>query len=113
MNFKTLIVMIGLVGLMTVPAFAGSVTFDFVFFAAGNEHGQSTETFFSDGLSVNTSARNLANTVDFNIYLDDLLGGDPNKPGGLGVCQTANCAGSSDDNLTIGEVLARIMHKLL
>ena len=110
MNFKTLIVMMGLVGLMTVPGFAGSVTFDFVAFAAAPplfEHGALQETFTESGLSVTASARNLTNTSDLNMYLDGLAFGG--KDGGLGVCETLTlsfqCNPSSDDNLTLGEVL--------
>ena len=63
MNFKTLIVMIGLVGLVTGPAFAGQVTFDFVDLAAVlGEHGTADpgETFTDlSGLSVTASGRSL------------------------------------------------------
>jgi len=93
---------------LTRPAHA--VTLDFVALAAGNEHSFATETFpdvGGSGISVTATARALSdNTGPFDDtppwgYLDDLLSGDP---AGLGVCQTANCAGSSDDNISLNEV---------
>ena len=117
MNFKTLIVMIGLVGLVTGPAFAGQVTFDFVDLAAVlGEHGTADpgETFTDlSGLSVTASGRSLDGLTPYFMYLDGLLGGNASKPGGLGVCQSLNCAGSSDDNLTIGEVLVLKFDRLV
>lgn len=91
------------------PAGAASFTLDFVALAAGNEHSFLTETFSNiDGgtVAATVTARALADsTPPYDDaapygYLDDLSGG----PGGLGVCQTVNCAGSPDDNLSLREV---------
>jgi hypothetical protein len=89
---------------------AGAFTMDFVAEAAGNEHSFLTETFTNvdgSGIDVTASARLLADTAaPFDTaapygYLDDLSGGND---GGLGVCPTANCGGSPEDNISLREV---------
>jgi len=88
---------------------AGAANMDFVAEAAGNEHSFLTETFTNvdgSGIDVTASARALADNIppyDTTApygYLDDLSGG----PGGLGVCPTANCEGSPEDNISLREV---------
>lgn len=101
---------LALVGLAAVAQPAGAVTLDFVALASGNEHSFLTEPFANiggSGITATVTARDLTDsTPPFDTtgpwgYLDDVFsGGD----GGLGVCQTSNCAGSSDDNISAGEV---------
>lgn len=96
------------VALLASPSRA--ITLDFVSLASGNEHSFASETFSNidgSGISATVTARDLTDvTGPFSSappygYLDDLFnGGD----GGLGVCQTVNCAGSPDDNISLGEV---------
>jgi hypothetical protein len=80
-------------------AHAVIATFDFVALAAGNEGIFTSAT--NNGVTVTGSASGFANSV---AYLDDLSGG---LPAGLGVCSTGNgaCAGTPDDNVTVGETL--------
>ncbi len=111
----------GTLGLMltlfSAPAFAAS--FDFQNLAdtnadAGGTGESAWETFQTtdSGITVTATARNLANTQDYFVYMDR---GDA----GMGVCKTLNagaplgaqnggtnrCAPSSDDNITFDEVL--------
>jgi hypothetical protein len=99
-------------------AWAALVTFDFATFGAGGvpagatnwtnhpvvgEHAYSPSFF----LTVNGLTVTAAGTYNGNpayVYLDGLDGGNP---AGMGVCHTpgGNCAGSTDDNVTAGEVL--------
>ena len=83
---------------------ASATTFDFVAYAVNNEHGATSETFTNEGLSVTASGRDLANSVNYFMYLDDLSGGNP---GGLGVCKNggADCNPSEEDSLGPNEVL--------
>lgn len=94
---------------------AQSFTADFVAAASGSEGaGIPSMTFLNaggSGITITATARDLSDSVGVSLptapypYLDDLFNGNP---GGLGVCQTASCAGSSDDNIGwagIGEVL--------
>ncbi len=93
------------VTLGAAPA-AHAVTFDFVAYAAGNEHGAVSETLTNGGLSVTVSGRSLDNTLTYLAYFDDLSGGEP---GGLGVCKhvgvSGECDPDQDDNLGHNEVL--------
>lgn len=101
--------LVGLAGLAN-PAGAATFTLDFVALASGNEHSFLSENFANiegSGISATVLARDLADgTPPFGGtppygYLDDVFdGGD----GGLGVCQTSDCAGSSDDNISLREV---------
>lgn len=83
---------------------AHAVTFDFVAFAAGNEHGAFTQNFTSGGLSLSTTALHGQNAA--YVYLDDLSGG---QPGGLGVCtaisNSGECIEGVDDNIGANEYL--------
>jgi hypothetical protein len=101
------------VAAMAVAALpAGAATMDFVAEAAANEHSFLTETFTNvdgSGIDVTASARLLADndnvppydtTAPYG-YLDDLSGGND---GGLGVCPSADCEGSPEDNISLREV---------
>lgn len=84
---------------------AHAVSFDFVAYAAGNEHGAVSETFTQGSLSVTASGRSLDGSATYLMYLDDLSGGGP---GGLGVCKSTvgtECVPGDDDNLSKSEVL--------
>ena len=96
-------------------ASAQAFSIDFVFQAAGNEGAGIPDFVFANvdgsGIQLTATARDLTDgaggtlAIDPFPYLDDLLGGNP---GGLGVCQISDCAGSPDDNLgfaSVGEVL--------
>lgn len=89
---------------------AGAATLNFVAEAAGNERSFLTEPFNNvdgSGIDATVSARDLSDAVGpFDTgapygYLDDLSGGND---GGLGVCPTASCGGSPEDNISLGEV---------
>jgi len=86
--------------------FADPVIFDFVGFALDAEHGAMSKMFTVDGVTVTASAYELTDPTNTHfMYLDDASSG----PGGPGVCQqldgSAQCDPSSDDNITLGEVL--------
>lgn len=90
---------------LSAASSAHAVTFDFVAYAAGNEHAAASETLTNGGISVTVSGRNLANTVNHLAYFDDLSGG---SPGGLGVCKatypSGECNPDEDDNIGNNEV---------
>ncbi len=88
---------------------------DFVAEAAGDERAGIPDFQFANvdgsGISLTITARDLSDAAgvteptDPYPYLDDLFEG---RRGGLGVCQTGECGGTSDDNLgwaQMGEVL--------
>ena len=86
---------------------AHAVNFDFVAYAAGNEHAAVSETVTSGSVSVTASGYDLVTNATYLAYFDDLSGGNP---GGLGVCKTLFPAGEcleppSDDNIGMNEVL--------
>ncbi len=84
---------------------AHAVTFDFVAYAAGNEHGAVSETLANGGISVTVSGRSLDNAHTYLAYFDDLSGG---APSGLGVCESLFGGGEcpdNDDNVDANEVL--------
>lgn len=93
---------------LSTASSAHAVTFDFVAYALNNEHAAplAGETLTNSGISVTTTARNLANTVGYLAYFDDLSGGEP---GGLGVCKGigggGECDPSEDDNIGKNEVI--------
>ncbi len=94
---------------------SNAFTIDFVAEAAANEGAGFPSFTFNNvdgsGITITATARDLTDSVGASLttdpfpYLDDLFNGNP---GGLGVCQTTTCAGSSDDNIgfaAMGEVL--------
>lgn len=96
---------LGILSLAFTVDSASATTFDFVAYAAGNEHAAVTETFTQGGLSLTASGRDLSSKAPFLMYLDDLSGGNP---GGLSVCQNAGpgeCVNPGDDSIGANEVL--------
>ncbi len=98
--------------LFAAPKAAEAVTFDFVAYSAGNEHGAASETIVIGPLSVTVSGRHLNGNPAYLAYFDDLSGGEP---GGLGVCKATVFAGgecdpSDDDNIGINEVLELVFN---
>ena len=96
-------------------ASANAFLIDFVAEAAGNEGAGIPSFTFANaggsGVTITATARDLTDAVGASLptdpypYLDDLFNGNP---GGLGVCQTTTCSGTSDDNIgfaALGEVL--------
>lgn len=94
---------------------SNAFTIDFVAEAAGNEGAGLPSFTFNNvdgsGITITATARDLTDSVGVSLptdpfpYLDDLFNGNP---GGLGVCQTTTCTGSTDDNIgfaAMGEVL--------
>lgn len=104
-----------LLALLLAGTSANAFTIDFVSLAAGNE-GSGIPSFVynnigGSGINLTVTARDLPDAAgvteatDPHPYFDDLLSG---RPGGLGVCQIADCSGDPDDNLGwagAGEVL--------
>ncbi len=102
-------------GSFLLTSVASAFTIDFVAAAASNEGAGIPSFVFNDvdgsGIDLTATARDLTDgagtseSTDPYPYLDDLFNGNP---GGMGVCQTTTCAGSSDDNIgyaAMGEVL--------
>jgi hypothetical protein len=119
--FRKLFSGVALVGLAVLAGPAGAATFtlDFVALALGNEHSFLNEPFANidgSGIAASVVARDLTDsTPPFGMsgpwgYLDDVFdGGD----GGLGVCQTSDCAGSSDDNISRSEVAIVLFDRIV
>ena len=86
------------------PTAVNAATFNFVDLANAQvtEQGYQPYVTSDDGITVTASGRSFNGASTYYAYLDKGIG---SNAAGLGVCKVQFCSGSSDDNVTLNELL--------